>query len=72
MLVRTWYQDDAPGSVRQTLDDAGATLTGVNYDPWSVPEGTAPETFGFTGEWQDPGILSVPYFWSIVLKQNRP
>ena len=34
-LVRTWYGGDALGSVRQTLDDAGAPLSAQHYDPVS-------------------------------------
>ena len=45
-LVRTWYGGDALGSVRQTLDDAGAPLTTQHYDPWGMPEGVAPEGLG--------------------------
>jgi RHS repeat-associated protein len=51
--TRTWYAADALGSVRQTLDDSGAVLGRVDYDPWGqVESGTVP-TFGFTGEVQD-------------------
>ena len=35
-----WYVGDALGSVRQTLDDAGAVLATTNYDPWGTPQGT--------------------------------
>ena len=56
-IVKTWYAGDALGSVRQTLSDSGGAGTGINYDPWGVPEGGAtPPTFGFTGEWQDAGV----------------
>src|SRR5207244_2161822 len=34
--TRTWYVGDALGSVRLTLDDAGAPLSRVNYDPWGT------------------------------------
>jgi RHS repeat-associated protein len=52
--TRTWYLGDALGSVRTTLDDAGAPLATTNYDPWGAPEASAsPPTFGFTGELQD-------------------
>jgi len=36
--------------VRQTLDDAGAVLGNVQYDPWGVPTAGTPQPFGFTGE----------------------
>jgi len=47
-----WYVGDALGSVRQTLDDAGAVLATTNYDPWGTPQGTLSGPFGFTGEVQ--------------------
>ncbi|MCG8349505.1 MAG: hypothetical protein MI924_17200 [Chloroflexales bacterium] len=31
--TRTWYATDALGSVRMTLDDTGAALGSVGYDP---------------------------------------
>jgi hypothetical protein len=33
-----WYVGDALGSVRQTLDDAGAVLGRVQYDPWGCAD----------------------------------
>ena len=54
---RREYVTGALGSVRQTLDDSGASLSALNYDPWGTPEGGAtPPVFGFTGEWQDAGV----------------
>jgi RHS repeat-associated protein len=39
------------------LDDAGATTTTLNYDPWGVPEGSVqPGILGFAGELHDAGI----------------
>src|SRR5579859_3688489 len=48
--TRTWEQHDLLGSVRQTLDDTGAPLGGIAYDPWGQVEAGTPSTFGFTGE----------------------
>jgi RHS repeat-associated protein len=60
-MRRTWYQGDALGSIRQTLDDTGLSLTTLYYDPWGTPEGgTKLNTFGFTGEIQD-GALGLVY-----------
>jgi len=53
--ANTWYVGDALGSVRLTLDDAGAPLGVVHYDPWGTPESGNVPTFGFTGEVQDAG-----------------
>ena len=55
--ARTWYSSDALGSVRLTLDDAGAGVASYRYDPWGVPQGQAPPAFGFTGELQDSAGL---------------
>ena len=49
----TWYLSDALGSVRQTLDSAGAVLNTASYDPWGTPQGSTIAPFGFTGELQD-------------------
>lgn len=51
--VRTWYTGDALGSLRQTLDNAGAPLAGLRYDPWGAPQSSTLSPFGFTGELQD-------------------
>lgn len=48
-----WYVGDALGSVRATLDDAGAAIAIASYDPWGVPQGGMIAPFGFTGELQD-------------------
>jgi RHS repeat-associated protein len=58
--TRTWYATDALGSVRMTLDGAGAVQGTVGYDPWGTPQGDLLGTFGFTGELQD-GDTSVVY-----------
>jgi RHS repeat-associated protein len=62
---RTWYVGDALGSVRLTLDDAGAPLGVVNYDPWGTPESGSVPTFGFTGELQDSatGLVNLRARW---------
>ncbi|MCG8352719.1 MAG: hypothetical protein MI924_33565, partial [Chloroflexales bacterium] len=36
--VRSWELGDALGSVRMTLDDTGAALGSVGYDPWGAPQ----------------------------------
>jgi RHS repeat-associated protein len=52
--TRTWYQPDALGSVRLTMNDTGAALGRANYDPWGTVEGnTLASPFGFTSELQD-------------------
>jgi len=64
--TRTWYMDDALGSVRGTLSESGVPGGSVNYDPWGTPEGgTPPATFGFTGELQDPatGLVNLRARW---------
>ena len=58
--TRTWYATDALGSVRATLDGAGAVQGTVGYDPWGTPQGDLLGTFGFTGELQD-GDTSLLY-----------
>jgi RHS repeat-associated protein len=59
--TRTWYQGDALGSVRLTLDDIGMPLDGVNYDPWGTVEGPGlASPFGFTGELHD-SVTSLVY-----------
>jgi RHS repeat-associated protein len=62
---RTWYVGDALGSVRLTLDDAGAPLGVVHYDPWGTPEMGTVATFGFTGELQDvaSGLVNLRARW---------
>jgi RHS repeat-associated protein len=45
-----WYLGDALGSVRTTLDDAGAVVATASYDPWGVPQDGLVGPFGFTGE----------------------
>ena len=34
-----WFLGDALGSVRATLNDAGAVVATASYDPWGVPQG---------------------------------
>ena len=36
--VRSWELGDALSSVRMTLDDTGAALGSVGYDPWGAPQ----------------------------------
>lgn len=49
----TWYDADALGSVRQTLDASGAPSgSPIWYDPWGNVQSGTPPTFGFTGEVQ--------------------
>ena len=45
-----WFLGDALGSVRTTLDDAGAVVATASYDPWGTPQGELVGPFGFTGE----------------------
>jgi len=58
-----WYVGDALGSVRQTLDDAGAVLATTNYDPWGTPQGTLSGPFGFTGELHSAGQVYLRARW---------
>jgi RHS repeat-associated protein len=58
-----WYIGDALGSVRQTLDDAGAVLGSVQYDPWGVPTAGTPQPFGFTGELHRAGQVYLRARW---------
>lgn len=65
-IQRTWHTSDALGSLRQTLDNAGAPLSALHYDPWGTPEsGTTPAPFGFTGEVQDTasGLVHLRARW---------
>jgi len=39
--VKTWYGSDGLGSVRQTLDTTGTSLSALNYDSWGTPAGGA-------------------------------
>ena len=61
----TWYVGDALGSVRMTLDDTGAPLGVINYDPWGALESGTVPTFGFTGELQDSatGLVNLRARW---------
>ncbi len=58
-----WYVGDALGSVRQTLDDAGAVVGSVQYDPWGVPTAGTPQPFGFTGELHSVGQVYLRARW---------
>jgi len=58
-----WYVGDALGSVRQTLDDAGAVVATTNYDPWGTPQGTLSTPFGFTEELHHPGQVYLRARW---------
>jgi len=51
------------GSVRQTLDDAGAVLATTNYDPWGTPQDTLSAPFGFTGELHSAGQVYLRARW---------
>ncbi len=63
--VRTWYSEDALGSVRMTLNDAGATIATASYDVWGKPEQGLIAPFGFTGELQDSvtGLVNLRARW---------
>jgi RHS repeat-associated protein len=63
--TRTWYVGDALGSVRMTLDGAGAVQGTVGYDPWGTPQGDLLGAFGFTGALQDSasGLVHVRARW---------
>jgi RHS repeat-associated protein len=63
VLGGPWYVGDALGSVRQTLDDAGAVLATTNYDPWGTPQGTLSAPFGFTGELHSAGQVYLRARW---------
>ena len=58
-----WYVGDALGSVRQTLDDAGAVVATTSYDPWGVPTTGTPQPFGFTGELHSAGQVYLRARW---------
>jgi len=51
------------GSVRQTLDDAGAVLDTTSYDPWGTPQDTLSAPFGFTGELHHQGQVYLRARW---------
>jgi RHS repeat-associated protein len=44
---------DALGSIRQTVDAAGAVVSVREWDPYGVEVGGAQAGFGYTGEWFD-------------------
>jgi RHS repeat-associated protein len=58
-----WYIGDALGSVRQTLDDAGAVVATTSYDPWGTPQGALVGPFGFTGELHSAGQVYLRARW---------
>jgi RHS repeat-associated protein len=58
-----WYIGDALGSVRQTLDDAGAVRATTSYDPWGTPQDTLSAPFGFTGELHSAGQVYLRARW---------
>ncbi len=68
--AKTWYVGDALGSVRMTLDDAGASLGAVNYDPWGTVESGSVPVFGFTGELQDSatGLMNLRARWYSIAR----
>jgi RHS repeat-associated protein len=63
--TKLWYVGDALGSVRMMLDDGGAPLERIYYDPWGNPESGTVPTFGFTGEVQDSatGLVNLRARW---------
>jgi hypothetical protein len=61
--TRAWYATDALGSVRQTLNDSGAVLGAVSYDPWGNLASGTTTAFGFTGELQDPSGMVYLRAW---------
>jgi len=66
-----WYVGDALGSVRQTLDDAGAVVATTSYDPWGTPQGTLSAPFGFTGELHSAGqALSVAALFLLLTLEH--
>jgi RHS repeat-associated protein len=63
--TRAWYGADALGSVRQTLDAAGAPQATTSYDPWGQLQTGSVPTFGFTGELHDgaAGLVHLRARW---------
>ncbi len=49
--------------MRQTLDDAGAVVGSVQYDPWGVPTAGTLQLFGFTGELHSAGQVYLRARW---------
>jgi len=48
-----YYLPDALGSVRQTVDGAGAVTADREWSPYGVEVGGAQAGLGYAGEWQD-------------------
>ena len=61
--TRTWYTTDALGSVRQTMNDTGAALGSIAYDPWGQVQSGSVPTFGFTGEVQQGSNVYLRARW---------
>jgi RHS repeat-associated protein len=62
--TRSWYLHDGLGSVRATLNSAGLPMSTATYDPWGQPTGgTQPGPFGFTGEYQNQGLVYLRARW---------
>jgi len=51
-----YYLPDALGSVRQTVDGAGAVVRAREWSPYGVEIGGAQAGLGYTGEWFDDGM----------------
>ncbi|MCU0494508.1 MAG: hypothetical protein MUD01_23220 [Chloroflexaceae bacterium] len=58
-----WYVHDALGSVRATPNDSRTALGSMRYDPWGQPQTSAIAPFGFTGEFQDAGMVYLRARW---------
>ncbi len=54
--VRTYYLPDALGSVRQTVDGAGAVVQAREWTPYGEEVGAAQAGLGYAGEWQDAAV----------------
>ena len=52
----TYYLPDALGSIRQTVNAAGAVVDIREWTPYGVEVGAAQGGPGFTGEWWDAGV----------------
>jgi RHS repeat-associated protein len=61
--TRTWYSDDALGSVRVTINQSGVVQASADYDPWGVLETSSIASFGFTGELQQGNSVYLRARW---------
>jgi len=61
----TYYLPDALGSIRQTVDGAGAVVSAREWSPCGVEVGAAQPGLGYTGEWfdGDAGLLYLRARW---------